>query len=61
MKVKIKDIIYDSELEPIMLIMDKTDKENISNMISTATKYCSYPEDSDVDEIKNFMKINDTK
>ena len=57
MNVKIKDIIYDSELEPIMLIMDKTDKENISNMIPTATKYCSYQNTSDVDEIKKFMKL----
>jgi len=28
----------------------------ITNMVESATKYCSYPDNSNVDEIKNFMK-----
>ena len=56
MKVKIGDQIYDSKNEPILLILDKQDKENISNMLPEATKYCSFPDEKNIEEIKNFMK-----
>ena len=44
MKVKIADKIYDSENEPIMIILSDADKKNISNMCPECTKYLSYPE-----------------
>jgi hypothetical protein len=64
MKVKIKDNIFDSEVEPIMLIFD-TDNErittgqNISNMkpMDTIRKYCSYPKDIDKLKITEFIKL----
>lgn len=58
MKVKIGDRIYDSNDEPIMLILSDIDKENIKNMHSDATKYCTYPDDEEysVNKIKRFMK-----
>lgn len=56
MKVKIKDKIYDSEEEPIMIILDKKDKENIKNMHEEATKLCSYPNNVDILYIEKFMK-----
>jgi len=59
MRVKIGDTIYDSNQQPIMIIMDDTDKQNISKMADDATKYCSYPDGMEVDTIKDFMKIND--
>lgn len=57
MKVKIKDAIYDSNEEPIMLILEDADKSNIGNMIEAATKYCSYPDHMGEKEIEDFMKI----
>ena len=60
MKVKIGNKTYDSNDEPIMLILEEEDKNNISNM-GEQTKYCSFPEDIDTDTIIKFMKeINGT-
>lgn len=55
MKVKIGNKIYDGNDEPVMIILSDEDKKNITNMLPTATKYCSYPDDYDGD-IKEFMK-----
>lgn len=41
MKVKIGDKIHDSNEEPIMLILDDQDKENIKNMHSDKYKFIS--------------------
>lgn len=62
MKVKIGDIIYDSEDQPILLILTDADKKNISGMVTTAHKYCSYPDTeywmkNDYKNIKNWMNI----
>jgi len=56
MKVKIFDKTYDSELQPIMLILNSSDKENIKNMSLEATKYLAYPSDLNQDEILEWMK-----
>jgi hypothetical protein len=56
MKVKVGDKIYDSESEPIMVILSESDKENISNMLPEATKYCSFPDKIPLEIIKEFMK-----
>lgn len=56
MKVKIGDKIYDSNQEPIMIIMDEQDKQNISNMDFRSTKYCSFPDTWDLNTIEVFMK-----
>jgi hypothetical protein len=58
MKVKIGEKIYDSEKEPIMVILSESDKENISNMLPEATKYCSFPDGMIVKSIREFMKIS---
>ena len=58
MKVKIGEKIYDSEKEPIMVILSESDKENISNMLPEATKYCSFPDEILVESIREFMKIS---
>jgi len=54
-KVKINNTVYDSNKEPIMIILEDCDKENIKNM-GTAKKYCSCPEDDDPNFIKEWMK-----
>ena len=56
MKIKVGDKIYDGNDEPIMIILEGKDKENIANMSPNATKYCQYPKDIDSDVIKEFMK-----
>lgn len=57
MKVKIGEKIYDSNEEPILIVLSDDDKENINNMIPEATKYCSFPDIYDLVKIKEFMKI----
>lgn len=57
MKVKIGDTIYDSNIEPIMLILDVDDKNNISNM-GEQTKYCSFPENTETEKVVQFMKMS---
>lgn len=58
MKVKIGNKIYDAALQPIMLILDDTDKRNITSIASKAIKYCSFPTIGfTTNEIKEFMKI----
>lgn len=59
MKVKIGDRIYDSNYQPIMLILDENDKKNISKMDNDATKFVTYPDDEEFTDrvIRKFMKI----
>lgn len=57
MIVKIKNRIYDSEDQPIMLILSDDDKFNISHMGKKYAKYLSYPETISTKDAKAFMKI----
>lgn len=54
MKVKIGNKIYDSNDEPIMLIMDEIDKKNIKNMSKESTKFISFPDKMNVEDIKKW-------
>jgi len=56
MKIKVFDTIYDSEVQPVMVILNDKDKENIGNMSSNATKYCGYPSGSDRNKIFAWMQ-----
>lgn len=56
MKVKIGDTIYDAKDQPIMLILNSKDKENIKNMHEEATMFCEYPNGSDKEEILKLME-----
>lgn len=42
MKIKVGDKVYDGDEVPIMIIMNKKDKENIANMPEDATKYAVF-------------------
>ena len=55
MKVKIGEMIFDSNIEPIMLILEEGDKINIAAM-GEQKKYCSFPEFLNEEEIIDFMK-----
>jgi len=57
MKVKIGNKIYDGEEEPIMIIFEGKDKENIINMVEGCTKYCQAPDSFSTKEIKQFMGL----
>ena len=59
MKVKIGNTIYNSENQPIMIIINDFDKRNINNMLPHCTKYCSFPAGMEEIIIRNFMKIED--
>ncbi len=56
MRVKIGNKMFDSEKEPIMVILSKKDKENICNMRQEDTKYCGYPKGASETAIEKFMK-----
>lgn len=55
MKVKIGEQIFDSEVQPVMVILSEEDKKNIATM-GDAAKYCGYPDDWAVEDIVDFMK-----
>jgi hypothetical protein len=57
MKVKIRDKIYDASEEPVLLILTQEDKKNIENMSTNATKYCAFPDNTSLEVVKEFMKI----
>ena len=55
MEVKISSKIYNSDKQPIMLILSDAEKELISNMAVEAHKFCGYPANSKTEKIKQFM------
>jgi len=58
MRVKIGLKIFDSCVEPIVLVLSDEDKVNIANMLPECHKYCSYPDEGfSEDEIRAFMEI----
>lgn len=62
MKVKVGNKIYDSEHEPVMVILSDQDRINIENMHPKANKYCVYPDGEewtkdDHKKIKEWMKV----
>ena len=56
MKIKIGNKVYDSNTQPVMIILTDKDKDNISNMADWATKYCEYPDDMSIEEVKKWME-----
>jgi hypothetical protein len=45
MKIKVGHKIYDSEKEPIVLILTEKDKENIKKMPPCCNNYLRFPDD----------------
>ena len=43
MKVKVGNKIYDGENEPVMVILSAKDKENISKMLPSCSRYVCAP------------------
>lgn len=59
MKVKVGNKIYDGREQPVMVILTHKDKENIANMIKSATKYCQFPASVSIAEINKFMRTKE--
>lgn len=55
MKVKIRDIEYDSEVEPILLILEPEDKDILFRMPEWAKRYLAYPESMSQEEAQAFL------
>ena len=54
MKVKIGNKIYDSNDEPIMIIIDLEEQSLIRDM--SGSKFASFPELCTTEQIEDFMK-----
>ena len=64
MKVKVGNHVHDGKKEPVMVILSKSEKEQIANMHPDATQYCVYPADEkwikdDYAKIKEWMVIDE--
>jgi len=57
MIVKIDSTYYNSTEQPILLILSESEKEHITNMSNDNKKYCSFPDESNIDRIKEFMNV----
>jgi len=55
MKVKIGDVLYDSEHQPIMIILTPLERDQVSHMSKNATKYCSAPYGMSEEDMGKFM------
>lgn len=55
MKVKIGNKVYDATDQPILIILNQLDKQNISNMSKEATKYCCAPDSITKQEVELFI------
>jgi len=55
MKVKVGDKIYDGKKEPVMVILDEEDKDNMRYMPPEESKYCEYPDSYSKEFIKKWM------
>ena len=55
MIIKISDNYYNFTQEPILLILAESEKEHIANMSEENKKYCSFPDESNINKIKEFM------
>ena len=57
MIVKIGNTYYNSTEQPILLILTESEKEHISDMNKDNKKYCSFPDESNIEEVKEFMNV----
>lgn len=58
MKVNIKGIWYDANIEPIAVKLSDADKENIKNMSKEADHYISFPDKMKWEDVKKQLNIN---
>ncbi len=56
MKVKVGNKVYDGEKEPVMVIFNAEERQQIAEMHPECKKYCVYPAEEHWTE-NNFEKI----
>lgn len=56
MRVKIGSKVYDSNKQPIMVVLSGAEKSLIADMEPKTHKLCIYPPGEDVGKIKRFME-----
>ena len=56
MKIKVGAGVWDGKDVPVMVILTKADKKNISMMLPSCTKYCQFPDTVDPKFVKLWMK-----
>jgi hypothetical protein len=54
--VKMGDQYFDSDEQPIMLILNSYEKDHVRNM-GEQKQYCAFPSDYDIEKIKKWMKV----
>jgi hypothetical protein len=54
--VKIDEQFFDSDEQPIMLILNNYEKDHVKNM-GEQKQYCSFPSNYDIEKIKKWMKV----
>lgn len=57
MKIKIKDQIFDSSQEPIMIVLEDDEKQLIASMTEEDKRFCIYPDTMSEEEVVKFMNI----
>lgn len=55
MRIKIGDKFYDPNEVPIMLVLNKEDKENIAGM-GERSRICFCPDTYDAEDVKKWME-----
>lgn len=58
MKVNVKGVWYDAELEPLAIELSDSDKNNIANMDKEANKYICFPDILSWPEVKRQLNIS---
>lgn len=56
MKVVIGDKLYNPDVEPILFILNESDKENIKNMHEKSFKYLCAPEHYQLKDLQSAME-----
>ena len=59
MIVKIRDTFYSAKDEPILLLFDDSDIQNIRNMPEGNRVLCIYPDHMDQEVVKNWMNMKE--
>jgi len=58
-KVKVRNKVYDSTKEPVMVILNDADKRYIAKMPKDKHKYCAAPGILSEEKVKKFMETFD--
>ena len=61
MKVNVKGLWFDAEVEPIAISLSDDDKKNIANMSKGNKIYITYPLGMDFDYVEKYLRLDELK